>query len=73
MKKLFLLIFITSFIACKKDETTPTNTAQNGSLVVKFDNRVGIEELILNTNNYKNALGDSFKLSTFKYFVSNVV
>jgi hypothetical protein len=73
MKKLFFLIFITSFIACKKDETTPTNTAQMGSLVVKFDNRVGIEELILNTNNYKNALGDSFKLSMFKYYVSNVV
>jgi hypothetical protein len=73
MKKLFFLIFITSFIACKKDETTPTNTTQTGSLVVKFDNRVGIEELILSTNNYKNALGDSFKISTLKYYLSNVV
>jgi hypothetical protein len=73
MKKLFFILFITSLIACKKDETTPVNTTETGSLVVKFDNRVGIEELILGTNSYKNAMGDSFKISTFKYYVSNVV
>jgi hypothetical protein len=74
MKKLFFLLLITSFIACKKDETaTPITTTQTGSLVVKFDNRVGIEELILGTNYYKNAAGDSFKLTTMKYFVSNMV
>jgi hypothetical protein len=74
MKKLFFLILITSFFACKKDDTTsPTTTAQTGSLILKFDNRVGIEELVLGTNYYKNAAGDSFKLSMLKYYVSNMV
>ncbi len=65
--------------SCKKDkktddhshDTTPAPTATEGSLKVKFDNRVGSAVLVLNTTNYTNN-NDTFKVSKFNYYVSNI-
>lgn len=62
----FFILFISS---CKKDEPAITGT---GKVNIEFDHRVGTQSLQLNTGSYVNANGDDFKVSTFKYYVSNV-
>lgn len=65
--------------SCKKDEshddhnqdTTPAPTATEGSLKIKFDNRVGNAVLVLNTTNYTNN-NDTFNVTKFNYYVSNI-
>ena len=46
--------------------------AQTGTLALQFDNVVGNEDMVLNTKNYKNALGEAFNISLFQYYVSNI-
>jgi hypothetical protein len=43
-----------------------------GSLSLAFDNVVGNQNLTLNTGTYQNAAGESFSVSKFNYFVSNI-
>ncbi len=37
-----------------------------------FDNVVGSSDLKLGTNTYQNAVGESFKITRFNYFISNI-
>src|ERR1700749_1242873 len=69
-----VLILMTGFVACKKDKKTdpvpvPVTT---GSLKINFDNRVDSMPLVFGQN-YRNANGDTFKISKFEYFISNIV
>lgn len=43
-----------------------------GKLVIQFSNYVGNEKLVLDSSNYKNALGQPFTVSMFKYYISNI-
>jgi hypothetical protein len=68
---LYTLLFITSiFISCKKEKKITPN--EKGAFALEFENSVNETPLILNTHSYKNANGDSFNISVFKYYVSNV-
>ncbi len=55
-------------------ENTPTNdaTAANTSLIVRFDNVAGNEDLKLESVSYTNASGESFTVSQLQYFISNI-
>lgn len=66
---LFAILTI-AFTSCKKDETI--NTAEKGTFTLEFENQVNGVPLVLNTQNYTNANGESFNISTFKYYVSNI-
>lgn len=73
MKKGFiyiLLIFISVFTACKKDEVEP---AGNFSLKVNIDNVYGEQELVLDSMIYSNQFEQSFKVKKFNYFISNIM
>ncbi len=72
MKKLLGLVAIAALFlgACKKD--TAPEIAGSGTLKFEFENVVGNTDLVLNTQNYTNAKGEAFNVSTFKYYVSNV-
>jgi len=50
---------------------TPVNAAP-GTVKVEFFNRVGNGPLVLNGPKYVNAAGDSFTVSRFQYYISNV-
>jgi hypothetical protein len=65
-----VLVAMTLFsMSCKKSEDViPTGV---GSLEIEFDNVAGNSELILNST-YKNAQNEDLKISTFKYFISNI-
>jgi len=65
-----ILIFITS---CKKDDTNEYDSSKKADLSVEFDNVAGGTDVQLNSANYTNAVGESFKITKLKYFVSNFV
>lgn len=57
--------------ACSKNDSTPPAAEEKGSMVLEFDNRAGEDDLILNTQVYRNAAGEQLKISKFNYYVSN--
>lgn len=42
-------------------------------LFIQFDNRVGAQDLVLDTKEYSNASGESFNISQLQYFISNII
>lgn len=66
-----LCFFSFLHLSCKKENNIePTAT---GAMTLEFDNTVNSNPLVLNTQNYTNANGDSFTISVFKYYVSNII
>ncbi len=59
-----------AFTSCKKEEVINSN--EKGSFTIEFENKVNGVPLVLNTQNYQNSNGESFNISTFKYYVSNI-
>ena len=60
----------------KKSDPAPSNNPQpeqKASLRFTFNHVVGNDPLALNTSWYKNENGDSFKVSIYKYYVTNIV
>jgi hypothetical protein len=80
MKKIIFSIAMLSvvFTSCKKDpedEVTPSPTtpvATTGSLKLEFEHMVDTNSLTLNTVDYVNANNDTFKVTKFKYYISNI-
>ena len=75
MKKQFLICaaLVTLFACHKKDDpvtTTPVNV--DPQLKVSFEHVVNNQPLVLKTAKYTNAHGDTFSVSTYKYYISNV-
>lgn len=60
---------IGGFLACQSVDVPATQT---GSLLINFDNVAGPQNLVLNSSTYQNSSGESFTVSKFNYFVSNI-
>jgi hypothetical protein len=73
MKRIFLFAIaaLMLFTSCKKDSTPEYNPNVKAELSVEFDNVAGTSDLQLNTGNYTNASGESFKVTKLKYYISN--
>ena len=73
MKKIISLLSISAilFSSCKKDEVAEYDPNVKATLSVEFDNVAGSTDLQLNTADYTNALGQQFKVTILKYYVSN--
>lgn len=69
------LVCVASIISCKKKDnpalTTPT--VDTGRVYMEYFTEVGGSKLNLNNQWYKNQNGDSFTVSKFNYYISNVV
>lgn len=67
----FLLAAVASLLfACKEDpDNEPTGV---GQVSIEFENVVNGEPLRLNEGTYTNANGDSFNVTMFRYFISNI-
>lgn len=80
MKTIFRSIYILTITStvilssCKKDPPKDDTdaTIKYGSVKFEFENVVGDSALILNVKNYLNANGDTFNVSMFKYYISNI-
>jgi len=62
------IIFLSS---CKKSDDEITADTKS-TFTMEFENQVNGSPLVLNTNTYKNAKGEDFKINIFKYYVSNI-
>ncbi|MFC5282079.1 MbnP family protein [Pedobacter alpinus] len=70
MKKLFIMAFLAiAMVSCKKEDTAIVGT---GTLDFDFENVVNNAPLVLGNQSYTNAQNESFTVSTFKYYVSNI-
>ncbi len=56
--------------SCKKGSDPEINGT--GNINLEFDHRVGNQALQMNTQTYTNANGDDFKVTRFRYYVSNI-
>ena len=63
-----LTLAASSLAGCKKEEPI----ANTGNFTLHLENTVGATAMVLGTGTYKNANGDDFTVSTFKYYISNV-
>ena len=80
MKKLFFIAMLHAcacpvvFAGGGEPATKKTPATQDAKLVLRFRPRVDNRPLVLNdsSNHYKNANGDDYVVTTFKYYVSNV-
>jgi hypothetical protein len=75
--KLLLIVFLFGCISCKKDTKTfePEAVAEPvtyGNLTIEFENVVDTAALQFGVN-YKNQIGDTFKLLSFAYYISNII
>ncbi|TAH01472.1 MAG: hypothetical protein EAZ15_07285 [Sphingobacteriales bacterium] len=70
-KSLTCVALICIIASCKKNNNEETLAGQ-GKVNLEFENKVGDQELELNTGAYTNANGDDFKITTFKYRISNI-
>ncbi|MEM6721951.1 MAG: MbnP family protein [Bacteroidota bacterium] len=69
----FAILLSLTILSCSSDDDTTTEdlTSQTGNLVLKFDNGVGDQDFIFGTT-YNKSNGESYKLNTLKYIISNV-
>lgn len=75
---LFILIAIVSFFSCKKNEypkpepmdSLPADSS--GTLTIKIKNVVGSSNLVLGNTKYVNGNNDTFSVSIYKYYISNI-
>jgi len=54
------------FTSCSKKKEVPADAIQ-----VSFSHLVNAQPLLLGNTTYKNAVGESFNITTFKYYLSN--
>ena len=67
------ILCLSMLYACKKETITPVPVVEKtGAVLLKFDNRVGNEELILNGIFYKNSLDESYNVQTLSYQIADV-
>ena len=59
-------------VSCKKEDVDGPDPYAVNSVYVEFDNRVGDQKMMLGKTPYKNGSGETFSLTTFNYFVSNI-
>ena len=76
-KNILAILCILGVLSCKKDTKTttdpaPTPSTETGSVKLEFENLVDALPLVFGTK-YVNQNGDTFTVSKFKYFISNIV
>lgn len=71
-------VFFITLSSCNKKEdpepTTPTPTpvGETGKVHFEFTNKVGTADLVLNGPTYTNQSGNTFTVSKFNYYISNI-
>jgi len=76
MKKLNLLVLIfLTIISCKDDDTNTVidTTPKFGTLNLDFSNKIGANDIALNTTTYTNQSNEAYTISQLRYIISNIV
>jgi hypothetical protein len=68
-----LALFAVIVISCGKNKGGNSGSlGTNGSMEISFKNMVGSNDLILGSQYYTNANGDTFYVNTYNYYISNI-
>lgn len=73
--KIVSILLLAAIFSCKKDKKSdpePAPVPATGSLKLSYENMVDSVPLVFG-NNYVNAHGDTFQVSKFNYYISNIV
>lgn len=79
MKKIIYLSIASILLisACKKEDPKPTSSPYDvtkmGYITIHFDNKVGNLDLVIDSPYYTNSLNQSYTVSKFNYFISNLI
>ncbi|HXP49121.1 MAG TPA: MbnP family protein, partial [Bacteroidia bacterium] len=68
MRKLFYILFSIAALVAAMSFIAP----KQPTLTINFENYVGNQLLKLDSVTYKNEMGQSFTVSKFKYYISNI-
>lgn len=73
-----IFVLATLLYACNEDEevstpNAPVPTSNFGTVELDLTHKVGSDPLIQNTVNYLNVNGDTFTVTRFRYYISNIV
>jgi hypothetical protein len=60
------------WVAMSFNINKPLNNSPENKLVISFKNYIGIDILKLDSVSYKNELNQSFTVTNFKYYISNI-
>lgn len=70
---LLIMTILVFFVSCKKDPITEVPVPlEKGKLKIEFSHSMGIDSLILNSNQYINEAGNSLEIVDLMYFISDV-
>ena len=71
--KIFALFILGSVVlfSCKKN-TSEYDASKYSKIILHFDNVVGSNNLVLDSQTYSNSFGQDFKVSKFNYYISNI-
>ena len=81
MKNIFkitaILLIALTLSNCKKDTKSPepedlTPLPAAGNLSIEFEAMVGANDLVLSTQTYTNAAGNTFNVTMYRYYISNI-
>ncbi|MHA8051285.1 MbnP family protein [Aquirufa sp. ROCK-SH2] len=73
MKKLLFMAVWAIAFACQKDDLDTFGVNDKNQIILDLDHRVGAQTLVLNDTKYTNASKEDFTVSTFNYFISNII
>jgi hypothetical protein len=68
----YLFFAVILFVSCKKDPPSIDQEEAKGNVSLNFTNVAGSQVLALNTATYVNQNQDTFSVSLFRYYVSNI-
>jgi hypothetical protein len=66
------VLLAASLAGCGSDDSAPAPAATVGTLSIDVENVVGAAPLVLDSRSYLSPAGESFTVSTFNYYLSNV-
>lgn len=72
MKKTLLYTFLLSTLAASCSRKDPDPVLSSGKVAMRFTNVVGNQPLKFQDDWYRNAHGDSFNVTLFAYYISNI-
>lgn len=74
MKRLFIygLLALSGSIGFMWSCDRPESVTPSGQLQIRFDNVAGNQDLKLTTDSYKNGSGETFNVTLFNYYISNI-
>jgi hypothetical protein len=67
-----LLCLLTLIASCRKADNPSSTPTSSGKILLEFANNVGGETLKMDGTWYKNQNNDSFTVSKFNYYISNI-